>query len=181
MPYWPTRFTIALNDARELVADSKPADRYADATIWLHNNAPEDTIVFQTDWDDFTRLFFYNSNAIYTAGLDPTFMELEDAAFFDQWVDITRGRVEQPGTIIRDEFGAGYVFSDLNHDSFIDEAEADPLLQEVYRDEHAVIYAVGELTMGQAIGKALLIRYTCIIPAPTREQLPSILNIYVNN
>ena len=135
---------VTLSDARELVADSKPADQYADAVIWLHDNAPEGTMVFQTDWDDFTRLFFYNSNAVYTAGLDPTFMELEDEAFFDRWVDITRGRVDAPGAAIRDEFGASYVFSDLNHDSFIEEAEDDALLQEVYRDEYAVIYQVGE-------------------------------------
>jgi asparagine N-glycosylation enzyme membrane subunit Stt3 len=135
---------VGLKDARQLVGDSKPADQYADAVIWLHNNTPKETMVFQTDWDDFTRLFFYNSNARYTAGLDPTFMELEDEAFYDRWVDITRGRVADPGAAIRDEFGASYVFSDLNHDSFIEEAEADPLLQELYRDEYAVIYKVGK-------------------------------------
>jgi hypothetical protein len=135
---------VGLTDARELVADSKPAEQYADAAIWLHDNSPEGTMVFQTDWDDFTRLFFYNSNAVYTAGLDPTFMELADEAFYDRWVDITRGRVDEPGAAIRDEFGASYVFSDLNHDGFIDEAEDDPLLQEVYRDDYAVIYEVGD-------------------------------------
>ncbi|MBK7893525.1 MAG: hypothetical protein IPJ90_01215 [Anaerolineaceae bacterium] len=135
---------VGLSDGRELIADSSPADRYADATIWLHDNAPDGTMVFQTDWDDFTRLFFYNSNAVYTAGLDPTFMELEDEALFERWVAITRGNVEQPGTAIRDEFGAAYVFSDLNHDDFMDEAAADPLLQEVYRDDYAVIYRVGD-------------------------------------
>ena len=135
---------VGLTDGRELVADSSPADRYADATIWLHDNAPDGTMVFQTDWDDFTRLFFYNTNAVYTAGLDPTFMELEDEAFFDRWVDITRGRVAQPGAAIRDEFGAAYVFSDLNHEDFMAEAEDDPLLQEVYRDEYAVVYRVGD-------------------------------------
>ncbi|WP_420641664.1 hypothetical protein [Candidatus Leptofilum sp.] len=135
---------ITLTDARELLADSKPADRYADATIWLHDNTPSGTMVFQTDWDDFTRLFFYNTNAVYTAGLDPTFMELEDEPLFDRWVDITRGRVEQPGAAIRDEFGASYIFSDLNHDNFMEEAEDDPLLEEVYRDAYAVIYQVRE-------------------------------------
>ena len=135
---------ITLNDARDLITDSKAADRYADATIWLHDNTAEGTMIFQTDWDDFTRLFFYNSDAIYTAGLDPTFMELQDEAFFEQWVEITRGRIDNPGAIIRDEFGATYVFSDLNHDDFIETAEADPLLHEVYRDDYAVIFAVVE-------------------------------------
>jgi len=135
---------IGLNDARDLMSNSKPADRYADAVIWLQNNSPEGTMVFQTDWDDFTRLFFYNSDAVYTAGLDPTFMELQDEAFFELWVDITQGRVDEPGVIIRDEFGADYVFSDLKHGNFIEDAEADPLLQEVYRDDDAVIYSVGD-------------------------------------
>jgi hypothetical protein len=135
---------IGLNDARHLMADSKPADQYTDAVIWLHDNTPADTMVFQTDWDDFTRLFFYNTNAIYTAGLDPTFMELKDEAFYNRWIEITRGRVDTPGAAIRDEFGASYVFSDLKHSDFLAEAEADPLLQEVYRDEYAVIYEVGQ-------------------------------------
>ena len=131
-----------LSDGREQLGNAKPADRYADATIWLHDNTSSGTNIFQTDWDDFTRLFFYNSDAVYTAGLDPTFMELYDADLFDEWVDITRGRVEQPGAIIRDRFGGEYVFSDLKHDNFIEEAEADSILEEVYRDEYAVIYRV---------------------------------------
>jgi asparagine N-glycosylation enzyme membrane subunit Stt3 len=133
---------LSLSDTRALMARSKPADEYADAVIWLHENAPAGTQIFQTDWDDFTRLFFYNSNAVYTAGLDPTFMELQDADLFDEWVDITRGRVENPGEIIRTRFNAAYVFSDLRHDDFMDEAAADPALNEVYRDDYAVIYEV---------------------------------------
>ena len=79
---------------------------------------------------------------MYTAGLDPTFMELQDPERFDQWRDLTRGRVEQPGQIIRDEYGAAYVFSDLKHDNFLEEAAKDPLLKEVYRDDYAVVFSV---------------------------------------
>ncbi len=132
---------INLDEARGLVARSKPADQYAAAAIWLNQNAPEATI-FQTDWDDFTRLFFYNSDATYTAGLDPTFMQLQDADLFDTWVDITKGRVDEPAKIIRTQFNADYVFTDLKHDDFIEAAEADPALTEVYRDEYAIVYSV---------------------------------------
>ncbi len=69
-------------------------------------------------------------------------MQLHDAALYDEWVAITRGRVEHPGAAIRDRFGAAYVFSDLNHQSFIDAAADDPLLTEIYRDEAAVVWAV---------------------------------------
>jgi hypothetical protein len=98
--------------------------------------------VFQTDWDDFTRQFFYYDDARYINGLDPTFMQLHDAALYDEWVDITRGRVESPGVLIRDRFGAQFVFSDLGHDEFLDEAAGDPALREIYRDEYAVVFAV---------------------------------------
>lgn len=133
---------VTLSDARELVARSKAPDHYADAALWLRETAGDDLRLFQADWDDFTRLFFYGGEATYTAGLDPTFMELHDANLFAEWVAITRGNVEQPSAAIRDRFGANYVFSDLNHDDFIDEATADPALEEVYRDEYAVIFAL---------------------------------------
>ena len=61
---------------------------------------------------------------------------------YNEWVDITRGRRDTPGATIRDHFNAAYVFSDLNHDAFLDEAADDPVLEEVYRDRYAVIFAV---------------------------------------
>ena len=134
-----------IKDGRDLVSNSKPADRYADATIWLHDNTPPGANIFQTDWDDFTRLFFYNTNAVYTAGLDPTFMELQDPDLFDEWVAITRGQVENPGAAIREKFGGEYIFSDLNHDDFIAQAEADPSINEVFRSADDVIFAIAPL------------------------------------
>jgi hypothetical protein len=133
---------ITVPDARASIATSKPADQYAAAASWLGERAAPGSLVFQTDWDDFPRLFFYNTSNVYTIGLDPTYMELHDEALFDEWVNITRGRVGDPGAIIRDRFSASYVFSDLDHEAFIAEAANDPLLTEIYRDEYAVIFAV---------------------------------------
>jgi hypothetical protein len=134
--------THTLRAARADLAGAKPADYYAAAALWLHDHAEPGTHIFQTDWDDFTRLFFYNSTAIYTAGLDPTYMELFDANLYDEWVQVTRGRVVNPSAFIKEHFGSAYVFSDLNHGNFIEQAHADPNLEEVYRDEYAVIFAV---------------------------------------
>lgn len=131
-----------LNEARTAVNTTKAADHFADAALWLHQNTPPGSVIFQTDWDDFTRLFFYHDDAVYTAGLDPTFMELYDAELFALWRDITQGQVAQPSEVIRQQFGSDYVFSDLNHDGFLAEAAQDPGLVEVYRDEYAVIFAL---------------------------------------
>jgi hypothetical protein len=137
---WPVASTVKLG--REAVGRSLPPDQYAAAALWLHRHAAPGEIIFQTDWDDFPRLFFYNSQNIYTAGLDPTYMELHDAVLFDEWVSLTRGRTEQPSHAIRERFGGSYVFTDHDHKAFLRQAAEDPGLEEVYRDDYAVIFRV---------------------------------------
>jgi hypothetical protein len=122
--------------------DSKPADRFAGASAWLHQNTPEGARVFQTDWDDFPRLFFYNTWNTYLIGLDPTYLQIKDRELYDLWVDITKGREENPARLIFERFAAEYVLTDLAHDDFIDQAELDQGLKVVYQDEEAIIYRV---------------------------------------
>jgi hypothetical protein len=121
---------------------SKSYDLYAGVSAWLVQNTSAGERVFQTDWDDFPRLFFYNTHNTYLAGLDPTYMQLYDANLYDTWVKITRGEIEQPSRIIAERFSARYIQSDLNHKSFMRIATEDPGLKEVYRDGQAVIYEV---------------------------------------
>jgi hypothetical protein len=127
---------------QESLQKSKPYQRYAAASAWLQENTPAQSRIFQTDWDDFTRLYFYNTHNTYTLGLDPTYMQLYDVALFEQWVDITKGREETPAKVIANNFGGEYVLTDLKHRSFLREAQADPQLEEIYRDEYAVIFRV---------------------------------------
>ncbi len=82
--------------------------------------------VFQTDWDDFPRLFFYNTHNTYLAGLDPTYLQLYDRDLYDAWVEITRGKVEQPSQVILERFSARYIQTDLNHGNFLRQAAKDP-------------------------------------------------------
>lgn len=128
--------------ARTAVADSYPADQYAAAALWLRAYSEPGSMVWQTDWDDFTRLFFYHSDSQYTIGLDPTFMARHDPALYAEWVQLTRGEVMRPGALIRERFNAAYVFSDLEHEAFLQRAADDPILREIYRDRYAVIFAV---------------------------------------
>ena len=126
----------------EAIAKSKTAGLYADASHWLEKNTPEGSIVFQTDWDDFPRLFFYNTHNTYLIGLDPTYMQLYNADMYDQWVSITRGDMEQPSKVVLETFGARFIHSDLKHGDFLDQAANDPGLREVYRDTDSAIFEV---------------------------------------
>ena len=134
---------ITLTHARSAMADqSKPAETYAAASYWIAQHAEPGTLIFQTDWDDFPRLFFYNPANVYTIGLDPTYMQLYDAPLYEDWVKITQGKVERPGAQIRSRFGGDYVITDLQHTAFLKQANNDPGLKEVFRDKYAVVFKV---------------------------------------
>ena len=132
----------SLPATRASIQASKPYNLYEGASAWLKKNTPAGALVFQTDWDDFPRLFFYNTHNTYLAGLDPTYMQLYDPELYDLWVLITRGDVQQPSQFIANRFHAQYVHSDLKHGDFLRKAEQDPGLHEVYRDDQAVIFEV---------------------------------------
>jgi len=130
----------SVQNTQQSLQRSKSANLFAGASTWLKENTPEGSLIFQTDWDDFTRLFFYNTHNRYTAGLDPTYMQLHDPDLYDTWVDITKGRTENPAQLIRERFGARYIISDLKHKKFIRRATDDPHLIETYRDDNAVVF-----------------------------------------
>jgi hypothetical protein len=133
---------LTLHASRESIGSSKPYTLYQGASAWLVDNTPTGARVFQTDWDDFPRLFFYNTHNTYLVGLDPTYLQLYNASLYDEWVEITQGRLELPSQSIQARFGGQYVLTDLLHRAFIERAAQDPGLVEVYRDGDAIVYQV---------------------------------------
>ncbi len=133
---------VSIPRAREAMENSKPYDLYAGASAWLAENTSAGERVFQTDWDDFPRLFFYNTRNTYLVGLDPTYMQLYDPNLYALWVEITKGNVDSPSQIILEQFDSRFVHTDLKHEAFLRVAEEDDGLKEVYRDDQAVIFEV---------------------------------------
>jgi hypothetical protein len=133
---------LTLHASRESIGSSKPYTLYQGASDWLVDNTPAGARVFQIDWDDFPRLFFYNTHNTYLVGLDPTYLQLYNASLYDEWVEITQGRLDMPSQSIQARFGGQYVLTDLLHRAFIERAAQDPGLVEVYRDGDAIVYQV---------------------------------------
>jgi hypothetical protein len=131
---------------QRLLEDSIPYQQYAAASAWLKANTPAGSRVFQTDWDDFSQLYYHNTHNTYTIGLDPTYLQGRDPQLYQIWGDTTRGLVEHLGRTIRQKFGAEYAITDLAHRGFLDKATTywGSGLEEVYRDEYAVIFRVTE-------------------------------------
>ena len=56
------------------IADSEPHDYYRAGAEWMRANLEPGQIIFNTDWDDFPRLFYYDPGHAYVSGLDPTYL-----------------------------------------------------------------------------------------------------------
>jgi hypothetical protein len=130
--------------ARAEVSDDPDASRLAGPARWLAANTPQDSLVFQTDWDDFPILFFHNHHNRYVAGLDPTYLARADPALYFLWVDLTQGRGLDLSDAILEHFGARYIVSDLRHTAFLERAAADEQITEVYRDATGVVFEIAE-------------------------------------
>src|SRR6266446_742317 len=121
------------------IASSDPDSFYKSGAQWLKKNVPANQIVFNTDWDDFPRLFYYDATHRYVTGLDPTYLYDRDPALSKLYDRITLGKEEDPGPLIRDRFGARYVFSDNSHDDFFDNAKTSGWFDIVYEDSDCTI------------------------------------------
>lgn len=121
------------------IAGSEPHDYYRAGAAWMSANIAPGQVIFNTDWDDFPRLFYYDPSHVYVSGLDPTYLHDKNEALSKLYVRITLGEEEDPGPLIRDRFGARYVFTDNSHDEFFGNARASGWFDIVYEDKQCTI------------------------------------------
>lgn len=128
-------------------ADAQTAEEegyMAGAAQWLQTNTQAGELVFQTDWDDFPYLFYYNTHNTYLVGMDPTYLQLAQPTLWNLWLAVTQGIVERPSVLIQESFGARYVVSDRGHDAFAVSATADPAMHLVYEDATGLIWYISD-------------------------------------
>ena len=124
------------------ISQSEPHNYYKRGADWLRTHVPEGHLIFNTDWDDFPRLFYFDSNHRYVSGLDPSYLYDKNPDLSDLYERITLGKQEDPGPLIRDRFGATYTFSDNDHHDFLEQARASGWFEIVYEDEECMIMRI---------------------------------------
>ncbi|TSC56488.1 MAG: hypothetical protein G01um101418_305 [Parcubacteria group bacterium Gr01-1014_18] len=117
-------------------------DRYSHASLWISENIPKGSLVFNSDWDDFPILYYRGKDFYYMTGLDPTFMYRYSSEKYEVWRKISSG--EQTSDISRDivgKLGSHTVFVDRTDQKLLDENLAkDPRAKVGYQDSEASIY-----------------------------------------
>jgi hypothetical protein len=121
------------------IAESEPHNYYRAGAEWMRANIPPGQVIFNTDWDDFPRLFYYDPVHAYASGLDPTYLYEKDGKLSRLYDRITLGEEEDPGPLIRDRFGARFVFTDNSHQDFMDNAQESGWFEIVYEDTDCTV------------------------------------------
>ena len=124
---------------------NEPGDKYRRAMEWAtgtdangNENIPAGERIFNCSWDDFPKLFFYDQKHSYVYGLDPNYLYSENPDLFKLLVDITAGKTDDAGPIIRDKFGARYIFADAKeNEDMIAKALESGWVEMVYEDDEA--------------------------------------------
>ena len=132
---------LKINGVADEIRLGDGPDKYRDGMKWIGQNVPAGQRIFNTDWDDFPKMFFYDTNHSYITGLDPTYLFDKNKELSKLYDDVTLGKIDSPAEIIRDRFGARYVFSDQAsvHDELYARAMASGWFDKVYEDEDCVI------------------------------------------
>jgi hypothetical protein len=135
---WYARVT-----AQDIAGMAGP-DQYRRGMEWITKNVPAGEPVFNSDWDDFPKLFFYDPTRPFIAGLDPTYLLDRDRELMRHYERIGRGEEEDPGPIIREKFCVGegdarrcarYVITDHEHGDMFDHMLDSGWFEVAYEDE----------------------------------------------
>jgi len=138
--------------ARDEIRQSETHNFYAAGAAWMRNNVPPGQLIFNTDWDDFPRLFYFDPTHNYVSGLDPSYLYDKNPELSNLYERITLGTEEDPGPLIRDRFGARYVFSDNTHHDFFEHARTSGWFDIVYEDTQCTIMYVRDEKTDENLG-----------------------------
>lgn len=129
----------------ETIRSNEANDRYRRAMEFAtgkdasgNENIPTGERIFNANWDDFPKLFFFDTKHSYVYGLDPNYLYSKDPELYKTLTEITGGKVNDPAPIIRDKFGARYIFTDAKeNEDMVAKLLASGWVDIIYEDDEA--------------------------------------------
>ncbi len=109
-------------------------------------NIPKNEIIFNCTWDDFPKLFFFNTKHRYVYGLDPNYLYSENPELYTSLKDLTEGKIDDPAPVIREKFGARYIFADAKENTdMIAKMLESGWVETIYEDDEARMFKIREV------------------------------------
>jgi len=147
------KFGLDFQGTAESIASNDSNDRYRKAMEFATGlddtgaeNIPKGELIFNCTWDDFPKLFFHNTKHRYVYGLDPNYLYSENPELYKLLKDLTEGKVEDPAPMIRDKFGARYIFADAKENvDMLAKALDSGWVETIYEDEQARILKIRDM------------------------------------
>jgi hypothetical protein len=144
------KWGIEKSGLAEQIESNEPDDRYRRAMLWAtgldengKENIPKGERIFNANWDDFPKLFFLDTSHSYVYGLDPNYLYSANPELFRILKDITDGRREDAGQLIRERFGANWVFVDAReNDEMVAKLLGSGWAEIAYEDDEAQILKI---------------------------------------
>jgi len=134
---------IKQEDLLASIEKNESNDKYFESMEWAKKNIPPGERIFNSNWDDFPKLFFFNTQNNYVYGLDPNYLYSADPELSKLVREITQGKIDDPAPIIRDKFGSRWVFSDADeNEDFLAKLLESGWAETVYEDGEAYILKI---------------------------------------
>jgi hypothetical protein len=135
------------------ITSNEPADKYRRAMEFATgldetgaDNIPAGERIFNCTWDDFPKLFFFNTKHAYVYGLDPNYLYTENPELYKLLKDLTEGKIDDPAPLIRDRFGSNYIFADAKENTdMIAKALDSGWVETIYEDDEARLLKIREV------------------------------------
>ena len=135
------------------ITSNEPNDKYRRSMEWATaldetgaDNIPKNELIFNCTWDDFPKLFFYNTKHRYVYGLDPNYLYSENPELYKTLKDLTEGKIDDPAPVIRDKFGAKYIFADAKENTeMIAKALDSGWAEIIYEDDEARLLKIRDV------------------------------------
>jgi hypothetical protein len=132
------------------IVSNEPHDKYRRAMEFATgldatgaDNIPKGEIIFNCTWDDFPKLFFFNTKHRYVYGLDPNYLYSENPELYKLLKDLTEGKIDDPAPVIKEKFGANYIFADAKENTdMIAKALESGWVDTIYEDDEARLFRI---------------------------------------
>jgi len=138
--------------------NAAPPDYLREAAEWLRDHSEPGDIVFNTHWDNFSPLFFWNQTNYYIGGMDPIFQYAYNPEFYwkfhhisaDEFGDLTCGEticdksnIQDIYSVLKNDFQVKYVFVEKRRNpNFHRSLELDSRFEKQFDNGKEIIFLI---------------------------------------